>query len=66
MAFIALVRRSGERGGTAIAGTGAVVSVAIVLMKVIPAVPGSFRWPEWLVLGSWCGLGLLLRRSATH
>ena len=66
VAFIALVRRSGERGGTAIAGTGAVVSVAIVLMKVIPAVPGSFRWPEWLVLGSWCGLGLLLRRSATH
>src|SRR2546425_825455 len=64
LAFIALARRSGDwgdRDGIAVAVAGAIVSVAIVLMKVIPAVPGSFRWPEWVALGGWCVLGLLLR-----
>jgi len=61
LAFIALARRSGERQGTAVAVTGAIVSVAIVLMKVVPAVPGSFGWPEWVALGGWCALGLVLR-----
>ncbi len=61
LAFIALARRGGDRRGTAVAVSGAIVSVAIVLMKVIPAVPGSFRWPEWVALGGWCALGLLLR-----
>jgi amino acid transporter len=60
-AFIALARRSGNRKGTAMAVAGVTVSVAIVLMKVIPAVPGSFGWPEWVALGGWCALGLLLR-----
>ena len=63
LAYIALMRRDGARGSRAIAtaGTGAVVSVAIIAMKVIPAVPGSFGWPEWVALGGWCVLGLLLR-----
>src|SRR3989441_4572995 len=44
LAFIALARRSrgwGDRGGIAVAGAGAVVRVAIVLMEVISALPGS-------------------------
>ena len=61
MAFIALAHRSGDRNGTTMAAAGVIVSVAIVLMKVIPAVPGSFGWPEWVALGGWCTLGLLLR-----
>jgi amino acid transporter len=61
LAFIALARRGGENKGTAIAATGAMVSLAIVLMKLVPAVPGSFGWPEWLALGGWCALGLLVR-----
>lgn len=61
LAFIALARRTGDRRGTAIAAAGAIVSVAIVVMKVIPAVPGSFGWPEWVALGGWCALGLALR-----
>ena len=66
LAFIALARRSGDGKGVRIALLGAIVSVAIVLMKVLPGIPGSFRWTEWIVLGSWCVLGLLLRyrRSA--
>lgn len=61
LAFIALARRNGERRGTALAASGAIVGAAIVLMKVIPAVPGSFGWPEWLALGAWSALGLVLR-----
>ena len=63
VAFMALARRSGSRQGVALAGIGALVSVAIVVIKVIPGVPGSFTWVEWTVLGGWCGLGLALRRS---
>ena len=62
VAFIALSRRGNERDGVAVAAFGALVSVAIVLMKLIPAVPGSFGWAEWVTLGGWCVLGLLLRR----
>lgn len=61
LAFIAIARRSEDRRGTLVAAAGAVVSVVIVLMKVIPAVPGSFGWPEWIALGGWCALGLALR-----
>jgi len=61
LAFIALARRSGERSGVVMAAGGAVVSVAIIFMKLIPAVPGSFGWLEWAALGAWCVLGLAIR-----
>ncbi len=61
LAFIALARRSGERSGVVMAAGGAVVSGAIICMKLIPAVPGSFGWPEWAALGAWCVLGLAIR-----
>ena len=63
LAFIAMARRGGDRRGSTVAAVGMIVSVAIVLMKVIPVVPGSFRWPEWVALGGWGVLGLLLRAS---
>jgi hypothetical protein len=43
----------------AMAAIGALVSVAIVLMKVIPQVPGSFTGAEWTAFVGWSGLGLL-------
>jgi amino acid transporter len=61
LAFIALARRSSDRRGVRMAAAGAVVSVAIVGMKLVPAVPGSFGWPEWVALAGWCALGLSLR-----
>ncbi len=64
LAFIALARRQNLRDGVAIAMIGAVVSVAIVLMKVVPAVPGSFTAVEWLAFTAWCVLGLVLRQRA--
>ncbi len=37
---------------------GAAVAVGIIAMKVLPFVPGSFTWAEWLALAGWLGLGL--------
>jgi APA family basic amino acid/polyamine antiporter len=46
----------------AIALLGALVSFAMVLMKVLPYVPGNFsRW-EWLALGLWLVTGILIGR----
>jgi amino acid transporter len=64
LALIMRARRSGARpagaGGLRLAALGAIVSAAIVLMKVVPAVPGSFTAPEWIALAAWVGLGLAL------
>ena len=46
-----------------IAISGVVVSFLLLLLKVIPAVPGSLgRW-EYFALSIWLGIGLLLRRK---
>ena len=52
-----LAHRDGPRAGIATAWAGAGVSLVIVLMKVIPSIPGSFTTPEWIALTGWCGLG---------
>ncbi len=47
----------------AIAWMGAIVGLAMVLMKVLPFVPGNFsRW-EWLALGVWLMAGILVGRQ---
>ena len=35
------------------------VSVAIILMKIVPGVPGSFTRAEWLAFATWTALGLV-------
>ena len=50
-----------ERG---IAMTGMVVSLLMILMKIVPAVPGHFSGYEWLALGVWSLLGWALARRA--
>jgi amino acid transporter len=42
-----------------LAVVGALVGTGIVLMKAVPAVPGSFGRAEWIAFGSWLGLGLV-------
>ncbi|MFZ0802867.1 MAG: APC family permease [Terriglobales bacterium] len=44
----------------AIAMTGVLVSLTMILMKIVPAVPGHFSAYEWLALGIWGLLGLAL------
>ncbi len=63
-----LARRS-DGEPAAMAAVGCAVSVAIVLMKVIPQVPGSFTAAEWTAFAGWSGLGLLfwlLRPRSTN
>ncbi len=43
----------------ATAVAGAVVSAAIVLMKALPMVPGSFSRAEWIAFAFWCALGAI-------
>src|SRR6266849_3118532 len=45
-----------------IAAIGATVGLLMILMKVVPGVPGHFSAYEWLALGIWVGLGIVLRR----
>ena len=46
-----------------IASLGALVGVAMVLMKILPFVPGHFSGWEWLALGLWLVMGILLGRK---
>jgi basic amino acid/polyamine antiporter, APA family len=49
-----------ERG---VAVFGLLVGIAMLLMKIVPLVPGHFTAYEWLALGVWIGLGAISRRS---
>lgn len=54
-AFI-LRRQAGESAGLAWAGV--IVATAIILMKIVPGVPGSFGRAEWIAFVAWSLLGL--------
>jgi hypothetical protein len=43
------------------AGLGTAVSLLLVLMKLLPIFPGHFSLAEWIALGIWLAIGLLLR-----
>ncbi|MBI2839734.1 MAG: APC family permease [Acidobacteria bacterium] len=45
-----------------VAATGIVVALALIALKVTPAVPGHFTLHEWIALLSWIAAGVLLRR----
>jgi APA family basic amino acid/polyamine antiporter len=51
-----------------VAAAGATVSLAIVLMKIVPGVPGSFTPAEWLAFALWSALGAIfwLSRPRSH
>ena len=61
-------RRGGDTESAAMAWIGAAVSIAIVLMKIVPGVPGSFTRAEWISFVAWTvlGLGFWLARSGTR
>jgi basic amino acid/polyamine antiporter, APA family len=43
---------------------GALVGLAMILMKLVPRVPGSFSGWEWLALALWIILGTVVRRKS--
>jgi APA family basic amino acid/polyamine antiporter len=47
-----------------VAVTGVVVSLLMILMKIVPVVPGHFSGYEWLALGIWILIGLTLAGRA--
>ncbi len=55
-----LRRSRGTPTPRAVAALGAAVSAAIVAMKVLPMVPGSFTAAEWIALAVWSAAGLAL------
>jgi APA family basic amino acid/polyamine antiporter len=70
-AYLAMSRAGTLAGRTKVravkyflAGFGLTVAVAMLLMKVVPAVPGHFTIYEWLALGIWVVLGAIARRRA--
>lgn len=58
-AYYAIATAARER---AIAAGGALVALAMILMKIVPGIPGHFHGYEWLALGAWIVLGVLLAR----
>jgi basic amino acid/polyamine antiporter, APA family len=64
-AYLALRPSAVQRG---IAAVGITVGLLMILMKVVPAVPGHFSKYEWIAFGIWMGAGALIaivRRSAS-
>jgi hypothetical protein len=48
----------------AVAWFGLAVGIAMVLMKVVPLVPGHFTDREWIALGVWIALGAAAAASS--
>src|SRR5581483_8840233 len=49
---------------TAVALVGVLLGIGMILMKIVPLWPGHFTIYEWIALGVWVGVGLVLRKSA--
>lgn len=56
-------RRPGA-GERALALTGMSVAFLLVLMKLLPVVPGHFTRYEWIAFVTWAAVGLAVRRRA--
>ncbi len=53
-----LRQRAADGESAPMAWLGVVVAVAIILMKIVPGVPGSFTSAEWIAFATWTALGL--------
>jgi hypothetical protein len=47
-----------------IAMAGVMIGLLMILMKIVPGIPGHFSVYEWLALGIWIVIGLSLRLTA--
>jgi len=52
--------------GRAAAVFGVLVTALMILVKILPIIPGHFTRYEWLALAIWAGLGVLIRIPARH
>jgi APA family basic amino acid/polyamine antiporter len=66
-AYLARRRRDRYAGeSSAMAWIGCAVSAAIILMKVVPGVPGSFTGAEWIAFAAWSLLGVVFWLARTR
>jgi APA family basic amino acid/polyamine antiporter len=67
-AYLALARGAQSnpvtfsRAEKSVAVFGLLVGIAMILMKIVPLVPGHFTIYEWLALGGWIALGVISHR----
>jgi len=61
LSFSVVEKAAGQRS---IAALGICVSLVLVLMKLLPGVPGHFSLAEWIALGVWLIIGLVLHAAA--
>jgi amino acid transporter len=60
-ACAAYYRMAPALGRRLVAAAGVIVGILMILMKIVPGVPGHFSAFEWLALGIWSLIGLSLR-----
>ena len=61
LASCAAYYQMGPRSGQRLVGAvGVAVGMAMIAMKVLPAIPGHFSGYEWLALGVWMLLGFMV------
>jgi basic amino acid/polyamine antiporter, APA family len=63
-ACASFVRMKPPTTGQIAAVVGLMVTTVLVLMKLIPTIPGHFTVYEWIAVAIWSCLGLLLHRGA--
>jgi basic amino acid/polyamine antiporter, APA family len=64
MAACASYFKMNPRGwGRACALFGLLVTSAMILVKLIPSIPGHFTWHEWVALAIWAVLGAVIRAT---
>jgi amino acid transporter len=56
-AYILRQRGAADGESPAMAWVGVAVASAIILMKIVPAVPGSFTSAEWIAFAAWSAFG---------
>ena len=52
-------------GEWSVAAFGLLVAIAMLLMKVVPAIPGHFTLYEWLALAIWIAVGAICHHAPT-
>jgi amino acid transporter len=57
------LRMKPSMGGMLAAGVGLIVTLAMVIMKMLPAIPGHFTIYEWIAVAIWSVIGLALHRG---
>ncbi len=60
LSFWLVEKKTGKR---LITSLGTAVALLMLLMKLLPVFPGHFSGAEWIALGIWLAVGLLLRRG---